>query len=64
MSKLISGFHHAAIKARDFDASVGFYIALGMKEKIRWGDGASRGIMLDSGDGNYIEIFAGGNSDE
>lgn len=55
------GFHHVAIRAHDFEASIRFYTqALGFKEKIRWGEGDKRGIMLDTGDGNYLEIFAGG----
>jgi glyoxylase I family protein len=55
-----TGFHHIAIRARDFDASVRFYTeALGFVEKIRWGEGPKRAIMLDTGDGNYLEIFAG-----
>jgi len=55
------GFHHVAIRARDFDASVRFYTeALGFKEKLRWGQGDKRAIMLDAGDGNYLEIFANG----
>ena len=54
------GFHHVAIRARDFEASVRFYTkALGFVEKIRWGEGPKRAIMLDVGDGNYLEIFAG-----
>lgn len=53
------GFHHVAIRAHDFDASVRFYTqALGFVEKIRWGEGPKRAIMLDTGDGNYLEIFA------
>jgi len=55
------GFHHVAIRARDFDASVKFYTeGLGFKEKIAWGEGDRRAVMLDGGNGNYIEIFAGG----
>jgi glyoxylase I family protein len=54
------GFHHVAIRASDFDASVRFYTeALGFFEKIRWGEGEKRAIMLDVGDGNYLEIFSG-----
>lgn len=55
------GFHHVAIRTHDFEAAVKFYTeALGFTEKISWGEGNSRAIMLDSGDGNYMEIFAGG----
>lgn len=58
------GFHHVAIRAHDFEASVRFYTqALGFVEKIRWGEGDKRGIMLDVGDGNYLEVFAGGTKD-
>lgn len=54
------GFHHVAIRVVDFDAAVKFYTEmLGFKEKIRWGEGDGRAIMLDTGDGNYLEIFAG-----
>jgi len=52
------GFHHVAIRARDFEASVRFYTnALGFTERIQWGDPPKRAIMLDTGDGNYLEIF-------
>jgi glyoxylase I family protein len=55
------GFHHIAMRVSDFDASVQFYTqVLGFAEKIRWGEGSKRAVMLDTGDGNYIELFAGG----
>jgi glyoxylase I family protein len=54
------GFHHVAIRAWDFDKSVKFYAeGLGFHPKIAWGDAPSRAIMLDTGDGNYLEIFEG-----
>jgi glyoxylase I family protein len=52
------GFHHVAIRSRDFDAAVAFYTeTLGFVEKIAWGDAPNRAVMLDTGDGNYLEIF-------
>ncbi len=54
----IHGFHHVAIRARDFDASHAFYTSvLGFREKIAWGEAPKRAVMLDAGDGNYLEIF-------
>jgi glyoxylase I family protein len=58
------GFHHIAMRVKDFDASLSFYVdGLGFVPKVTWGEGNSRAAMLDTGDGNYLEIFAGG-SDE
>jgi glyoxylase I family protein len=58
------GFHHVAIRSANFDAAVKFYKdVLGCVEKIHWGEGDGRAIMLDTGDGNYIEIFANGTKD-
>ena len=55
------GFHHVAMKARDFEASVKFYTeGLGFRKVIAWGEGDRRAIMLDTGDGACLEIFAGG----
>lgn len=54
------GFHHVCLKADDWDRAVAFYRdVLGCTEKIAWNLRASgrRAIMLDTGDGNYIEIF-------
>ncbi|WP_419873557.1 VOC family protein [Candidatus Pristimantibacillus sp. PTI5] len=55
------GFHHIAIRVFDFDKTVAFYTEiLGFTERVRWGEGNKRAIMLDTGDGNYLEVFAGG----
>jgi glyoxylase I family protein len=55
------GFHHVAIRAKDFDASVRFYTqAMGFKQVMAWGEGKSAAVMLDTGDGSCLEIFAGG----
>lgn len=60
------GFHHIAIRAYDFDATLKFYIeGLGFRRAHGWGsdDRAtggkdSRAALLDTGDGNYLEVFA------
>ena len=52
------GFHHVAIRVKDYDAAVKFYKTLGFKEKISWGEGDRRGILLDTGDGNYVELLS------
>ncbi|MBT4139283.1 MAG: VOC family protein [Candidatus Latescibacteria bacterium] len=58
------GFHHVAIRAYDFEASIKFYTeALGFTHKIAWGEGDKRAVMLDAGDGNYMEIFADGTNE-
>jgi glyoxylase I family protein len=62
------GFHHIAIRAGDFEATLKFYIeGLGFQRVYGWGeDGTAKGerdsraVMLDTGDGNYLEVFAGG----
>jgi glyoxylase I family protein len=52
------GFHHVAMRCRDFDKSVKFYSAvLGCEPRITWGETPDRGALLDCGDGNYIELF-------
>ena len=54
----ITGFHHTAIRSTQFDASLRFYTGvLGMKVKISWGEAPNRAVMIDAGDGNYLEIF-------
>ena len=55
------GFHHVALKAKDFDASLKFYSqGLGFKMVLAWGEDDKRAVMLDTGDGSCLEIFAGG----
>lgn len=54
------GFHHVAINARDFDASLIFYRdGLGFPIVRAWtfGDEQLRGVMLDTGNGGCMEIF-------
>lgn len=54
-----SGFHHIALRARDFDHSLAFYTEqMGFPVAHQWGEGAGRIALLDLGDGNYIELFA------
>ena len=55
------GFHHIALRVKDCDASLRFYTdGLGFTPAIAWGEGSQRAVMLDTGDGNYFELFAGG----
>lgn len=54
----VTGLHHISIRSRDFDRSMDFYTRLlGLKPKVRWQAAPQRAIMLDAGDGNYIELF-------
>ncbi|MBQ9151738.1 MAG: VOC family protein [Clostridia bacterium] len=52
------GYAHMAIAAKDFDKSLTFYRALGMKVYTQWGEGDSRIALLDMGDGSLVELFA------
>ena len=59
------GFHHVAVKAKDFEESMKFYTeGLGMKFMTQWGEGDGRIAMLDMGNGDIVELFAGGNDRE
>lgn len=54
------GFHHVAIRVRDFDVTCRFYTeVLGFTERLAWGEKPKRACMLDTGDGNYLEVFEG-----
>lgn len=61
----ISGFHHIAVKAHDFDASLKFYTeGIGLTPAISWGEGNDRAVMLSAGNGNFVELFAGGSQEQ
>ncbi len=52
------GFHHIAIRTNEWDKSIRFYCdGLGFAKKVGWGEAPKRAVMLDTGDGNYLEIF-------
>lgn len=58
---ITKGFHHIAMRVKDFDESVSFYTeGLGFRSILSWGDGDSRAVMLDTGNGNNLELFANG----
>jgi len=51
------GFHHVSLKVSDLNRSIQFYTeGLGFVEKISWGEGLQRRVLLDTGDGNYFEF--------
>jgi glyoxylase I family protein len=55
------GFHHIALKVKDFEKSYDFYTkGLGLAPHVAWGEGDGRIQMLDLGDGGILELFAGG----
>ena len=62
MVNLITGVHHIALRCKgvdEFNRTVKFYSeTLGMNIIRCWGEGISSGIMLDTGDGSLMEIFA------
>lgn len=54
----VSGFHHVAMNVKDFDKSVQFYTKiLGMTKGKSWETAPKRAIMLNAGNGNYVELF-------
>ena len=54
------GFHHIALYASNFEKSLKFYLALGMKPLVEWGEGKGRIMLLDVGNGDRLELFAKG----
>ena len=54
----VTGFHHVALGARDFDRTIAFYTGvLGLRPKVAWGEAPHRAAMLDAGDRTYLEVF-------
>ncbi len=52
------GFHHVCVKTRDWERTLQFYRdVLGCTAKIAWREAPQRALMLDTGDGNYLEVF-------
>lgn len=52
------GFHHVAIRTSEWDRTIQFWTeALGFQLAVQWGEEPRRACMLDTGDGNYLEVF-------
>lgn len=52
------GFHHVAVRTPDWDASLKFWCeGMGFHPALEWGEAPTRACMLDTGDGNYLELF-------
>ena len=60
---LQGGFHHLALRVENFEATIKFYReGLGLTPVLCWGEGDGRAAMLEVGNGNFLEIFAGGSA--
>ena len=58
-----TGIHHVALRVQDMDKTVEFYTKIGCSVIRSWGEGNSKGVMMDLGGGNILEMFAGGVND-
>ena len=58
-----TGIHHVALRVQDMDKTVEFYNKIGCSVIRSWGEGDGRGVMMDLGGGNILEMFAGGVND-
>ena len=52
-----TGFHHIGLKYSNLDESLRFYKALGLRERVRWGDEGDEIVMLEMSDGGIIELL-------
>ncbi len=58
-----NGFHHVAVRAIDFDATLRFYVeGLGFRVHFPFSvtGRIDRAAFLDAGDGRYVEVFGQG----
>jgi glyoxylase I family protein len=54
------GFHHISMHVQDLDATIKFYSeGLGFQTKLTWGPENRCTVLLDTGDGNYLEVSQG-----
>jgi glyoxylase I family protein len=52
------GLHHICVKTRDWELTRRFYLeVLGFTVKVAWEEAPRRAVMMDAGDGNYVEVF-------
>ncbi len=57
MSKLINGFHHAALNTTKYDETIAFYSALGAVKQCEWGEPGKRAAMVEVGGNSHLEVF-------
>ncbi len=60
-----TGFHHVAIRAADFDATIKFYtegLGCAVRYEFAVPGRIDRAAFLDFGDGRYIEVFGQGST--
>jgi len=52
------GFHHVALACQSFERSVEFYSKkLGFAPAYAWGEAPKRAVLLDVGNGGFLELF-------
>ena len=54
------GFHHIALKCKDFEKSIAFYKALGLTEYASWGNPERRIMLMKLPSGGMMELFSDG----
>lgn len=52
------GFHHVAVQTSEWEKSTKFWReGMGFHLALEWGEAPERACLLDTGDGNYLELF-------